>query len=212
MRTLEFIDKVGARGGLDHGQAEWATRAVLEVLAERLSHSEAERLADQLPRGLSAPLRSGRYHSAFGVDELYDRVASREGVARNDAVEHTHVVMRAIGEALVGDARRQLEQALSPDIAALFQSAEQAPAFAPRLAGRDSTLAGGRPGSTHPLSEAGAGRPQGHSVATAENPHGNTKLSSAAGLTQERERETLATGHPGSDRPIADAHRPPGHR
>jgi hypothetical protein len=64
------------------------------------------------------------------------------------------------------------------------------------------TLAEGRPGSPHPLSEARPERAHSHSVARTDNPHGDTKLSSASGLTQEREQETLAAGHPGPDRPL----------
>jgi hypothetical protein len=36
------------------------------------------------------------------------------------------------------------------------------------------------------------------------NPHGETKLSSAPGTTQEREHETLAEGRPGAKRKISD--------
>lgn len=71
---------------------------------------------------------------------------------------------------------------------------------------RGNTLADGRPGGTRPLSEArpGSRHPvseaapkdaQQHSVAE-DNPHGDTKLSSTDGLTQEREHETLAEGEP----------------
>jgi hypothetical protein len=69
-------------------------------------------------------------------------------------------------------------------------------------AGHGDTLAEGRPGSRHPLSEARSDRSQSESVVATENPHADTKLSSAHGLTQEREGESLATGHSGSDRPL----------
>ncbi len=72
------------------------------------------------------------------------------------------------------------------------------------MAASRGTLAEGRPGSAHPLSEARPERAQSQSVARADNPHGDTKLSSATGLTQEREGETLATGHLGSNRPLSE--------
>jgi hypothetical protein len=50
--------------------------------------------------------------------------------------------------------------------------------------------------------------PQSESVVKNDNPHGDTKLSSAHGTTQEREHETLAEGRPGSRRPISEAGRP----
>jgi hypothetical protein len=76
--------------------------------------------------------------------------------------------------------------------------------------GHARTLAQGRPGSARPLSEAAPGsthplhsdKPrtaQSGSVARAHNPHGDTKISSAQGSTQEREHETLAEGKPRAD-------------
>jgi hypothetical protein len=47
--------------------------------------------------------------------------------------------------------------------------------------------------------------PHSHSVAANDNPHGETKLSSSRGTTQEREHETLAEGHPGAKHPLSDA-------
>lgn len=48
--------------------------------------------------------------------------------------------------------------------------------------------------------------PQSQSVVKSDNPHGNTKLSSSRGSTQEREHETLAEGQPGSKHPLSEAH------
>lgn len=56
------------------------------------------------------------------------------------------------------------------------------------------TLADGKPGSRHPLSEANPSHGQSHSVAESANPHADTKLSSSKGTTQEREKEDLAEG------------------
>jgi hypothetical protein len=65
------------------------------------------------------------------------------------------------------------------------------------------TLAEGRPGSRRPLAEARPPAGQADSVARTDNPHGDTKLSSARGLTQEREKESIATGSGGSRRPLS---------
>ena len=43
-----------------------------------------------------------------------------------------------------------------------------------------------------------------HSVARSENPHADSKLSTASGLTQEILHETLAEGKPGPSRKVAD--------
>ena len=59
--------------------------------------------------------------------------------------------------------------------------------------GGTRTLSEGRPGSRKPVSEARPANHQQHSVAD-DNPHDDTKVSSATGMTQEREHETLAEG------------------
>ncbi|HEU4729833.1 MAG TPA: hypothetical protein VFT22_18180, partial [Kofleriaceae bacterium] len=64
------------------------------------------------------------------------------------------------------------------------------------------TLAGGRPGSHHPVSEAHGPGAHTDSIA-ADNPHSATKLSSSSGTTQERHHETIAEGQPGYKTPIS---------
>lgn len=66
------------------------------------------------------------------------------------------------------------------------------------------TLADGRPGHRHPISEADARRPQAGSVAD-QTAHADSKLSSSRGISTERHGESLADGHPGSDNPISKA-------
>jgi hypothetical protein len=69
-----------------------------------------------------------------------------------------------------------------------------------------STLAHGRPGSLHPIAEAAPASGHAHSIARNDDPHGDTKLSSSTGLTQERLRESLATGRPpGPERSVSEA-------
>ena len=203
----ELVRRVADRAGLDEESAARAVAAVLAVLAGRLSRAEAEALAEELPAATAAPLRHGWFDRDFGVDELYDRVARQEGVRPGVAVEHTIAVCATVGELLTAATRARLERALGPEILALFdvRPAIEAPEAAPHV-GHRSTLSEGRPGSRHPLSEAAPPAAQAESVARADNPHADTKLSSAHGLTQEREREDLATGHSGSSRPLVDRH------
>jgi hypothetical protein len=118
------------------------------------------------------------------------------------AVEHAVVVCRAIGGTLSEQAHARLERALSPELVALFTPHEAPPPPEHPLAGAGHRLADGRPGSRHPISEAAPRAGQADSVATADNPHADTKLSSARGLTQEREDESLSTGNPRSGRPV----------
>ncbi|MFO0652230.1 MAG: hypothetical protein U0326_38785 [Polyangiales bacterium] len=56
------------------------------------------------------------------------------------------------------------------------------------------------------MSESAPPAAQTHSVVREENPHGDSKVSSAAGLTQEQLHASLATGRePKPDRAVSDA-------
>jgi hypothetical protein len=67
---------------------------------------------------------------------------------------------------------------------------------------RRDTLAEGRPGSHRPLSE-GPGRGAQRGSIAEDNPHADTKLSSASGARQEHRRDTLAEGRPGARIPLS---------
>lgn len=207
MTDDELVAHVAAHAGIGAAEAARAVAAVLGTLGERLSHSEAGALADALPAGAAARLRAGRFDRDFDLEELYGRVARRAGVRLGFAVEHTIAVCATVGERLDAATRARLGRALPPEMLALFavRPAVEAPPPPPRV-GAHTTLAEGRPGSRRPLSESAPPPAQADSVARADNPHGDTKLSSARGLTQEREHEDLATGHPRPARPIAGRH------
>jgi uncharacterized protein (DUF2267 family) len=179
---------------------------VLEIICERASGPAVQALAEDLPASLSTGLRSEGSHEELGLAELHARIARRENVRLGFAVEHAGVVCQAVAEALSPGALYRLRTALPEPIGALFSPHEPVERFEHvHLDPSHHTLAEGQPGSRHPLSQSRPERAHAHSVARADNPHGDTKLSSAAGLTQEREQETLATGHPGSSRPLSEA-------
>jgi uncharacterized protein (DUF2267 family) len=209
MTQDELLDEVAAHAGLHSAaEAERALAAVLAALGTRLSHSESLALADELPFTAGEPLRQARFDRAFDLDELYARVARAEGVAPGFAVEHTLSVCQAVAESITGAALERIRKALPPPMAALFTPREiSAPPDVEHVAAAAETLARGRPGSRHPLSEASAERAHSESIARSDNPHAETKLSSSRGLTQEREHESLATGKPGPTRPINDRRR-----
>jgi uncharacterized protein (DUF2267 family) len=202
----ELLFHLAGHAGLsDRQEAERTVRAVLEVLGERLSWPVIQTLAEDLPAPLAASLRGVVPHQDFNLAEFHARVASRTGVPLGRAVEHTGVVCQFLAEALSPGTVHRVREALPEPMSALFTPREPVEGFEyVHLEPGRRTLAEGRPGSEHPLSEARPGRAHSHSVARADNPHGDTKLSSATGLTQEREQETLAAGHPGSDRPLSE--------
>src|SRR5262245_40054760 len=138
--------------------------AVSSTLAEQLSPSARARLARVLPRERADAVMRAPRREADRLDAFYERVSRREGVEHGFAVEHAQSVCRALGDALDDDGRRQIAACLSDAVARMLAPSAQEPAFvAPR--GRKHSLAAGRPGSAHPLSEARPERAQQDSVA-----------------------------------------------
>lgn len=195
----ELLSHVVERAGLSGPEeAERTVRAVLEVLSERLAWQELQALAEELPAPLARDLRGEGYPQDFDLEALYARVARREELRLGIAMEHTGVVCQVLADALSPAVLHRLHEALPEPMGALFTPHEPRERFEHvHLDPGHGTLAEGRPGSRHPVSEARPERAHTHSVARTDNPHEDTKLSSSTGLTQERERETLATGHPG---------------
>jgi uncharacterized protein (DUF2267 family) len=206
MTREELLSKVAERAGLAGlEEAAQTARTVLAVICERLDWQVIQALAEELPVPLPTGLRSGGPQQGFDLAELHARVARSENVRPGFAVEHTGVVCQVVAEALSPVALYRLRAALPEPMGALFTPREPVRHFEHvHLDPSHHTLAEGRPGSQHPVSESRPERAHAHSVARADNPHGDTKLSSATGLTQEREQETLAAGHPGSSRPLSE--------
>jgi len=193
----------------DDAEALRALRATLETLGGLLTRAEREFFADALPPHSAQIVRGAQATAQGNLHDFLRRVAAREGVRLSLAVEHAEIVCSALGETLTRSALARFRHAL-PELAPLF---EPAPEFEPPSLpsepglGLPTDLAEGRPGGTHPLATADprvlAHR---HSVARSDDPHAETKLSNACGLSQEREARSLATGRPGSVRPISKSH------
>lgn len=194
----ELVSHVAEHAGLSGPEAaERAVCVVLGGVCEQLSWQGIQALAEDLPAPLGARVRQWAPGRPMTVAELHARVAREENVRLGMAVELTEVVCQGVAEALTAGTLHRLREALPEPMGALFTPRERGERFEPvHLDPSRHTLAEGRPGSRHPLSEAQPERAHAQSVVRADNPHGDTKLSSAAGLTQEREQETLATGHP----------------
>lgn len=200
-----FLDETIAQGGFSSREAAAAAIAdTLQILAEVLFPAEAALLAADLPAELAHLLRRVGPSSGPHPVEVYERMAARRGIRAGVAKEEIEVVLRALSAWLDPDTREQLRRALPPAMAAPFEVAP--PAGPPPQVTRPpggTTLASGRPGSEHPLSEARPDRAQRESVVRATNPHGDIKLSSSAGIAEERRGDTIATGTPGSKVPIS---------
>ncbi len=123
MKYEEFIEHVQKRANLaSRGEAERATRAALETLAECISPEERYDAASQLPRGLALYLEQpflGTWNQPapstkrpFPLEEFFQRMSVREEMPPATAREHAHAVMSVLVSAIsrgeFEDIRRQL--------------------------------------------------------------------------------------------------------
>ena len=120
LRYDEFLGQVQHRAGLSsRAEAERATRATLETLAERLVGGEAHDLAAQLPRELAHALQlpDAGIGAKLTLDEFFELVSEREGVDLPDAALHARVVIGVLTEAVsqgeIQDVRVQLPAAFA---------------------------------------------------------------------------------------------------
>jgi uncharacterized protein (DUF2267 family) len=100
-----FRRQVAARAGISPAEADRATGAVLETLAERIAGGEVEDLLGHLPVELHPPLKRGRAAvrgepSSIGLDKFIHKVAEREGACVLAAMLHARAVFRVLRDAL----------------------------------------------------------------------------------------------------------------
>jgi uncharacterized protein (DUF2267 family) len=100
-----FAKRVARHGAVEIAEAKRAGEAVLETLAERIAGGETDDLAEQLPEELRPSLERGRQRSGgkaqrMSLDEFIARVAEREGVSWEQALEHARAVFATLRETL----------------------------------------------------------------------------------------------------------------
>jgi uncharacterized protein (DUF2267 family) len=98
-----FVRRVAGRAALGLAEAHWASEAVLETLAERIAGGEVDDLAEELPEELRQPLERGKAAGkaqAMSLDELIARIAEREGISYEQALDHARAVFATLRETL----------------------------------------------------------------------------------------------------------------
>lgn len=131
MQHDEFIGEVQHRARLaSRGEAERATRATLETLAERISDGAAANLAAQLPREIGEHLRrmvtvGAGTGQRFSVDDFFARVTDREGVDQPDAVHHARAVLEVVDEATTGGLTAKMREQFPAEFDRLFESGSE---------------------------------------------------------------------------------------
>jgi uncharacterized protein (DUF2267 family) len=120
LRYDEFLGYVQHRAGLSsRAEAERATRATLETLAERLVGGEAHDLAAQLPPELahSLQLSDAGIGAKLTLDEFFELLSEREGADLEDSTLQARVVIGVLTEAVsqgeIKDVRVQLPAAFA---------------------------------------------------------------------------------------------------
>jgi uncharacterized protein (DUF2267 family) len=188
-----FLGRVMRTGGLGAKDAHRATFATLRALGEVLDEPIVLAMRAALPHKMGNMfLANAPRHPP---SELYARVASHEERSLGISKEHAETVCRILGTVLDQDLLTRIGKDIGrPE---LFESRpwSDVPPYGiqepPRA--EKHTLATGKPGYEHPIAEAAVVDAHLHSVARSEDPHADTKLSSASGLTQERTHQTLTT-------------------
>jgi hypothetical protein len=215
MQHRQLVDLVALYGGMknDRYRAEQVINATIKVLAAGLDEHGRKILVDRLDgqeREVAKQSTGGRIEITPEV--LYQSIAQQEDVERGFAKEHVQATCTALAELLDPADRAQLKARLGERIGALLIPRRElrGPIAQPSghhhsdPEGRGRTLAAGRPGSRHPLSEAKHSGAHTHSVARSQNPRRDTKVSSTSGSSARREKRTLAEGKPGSERPLSE--------
>jgi uncharacterized protein (DUF2267 family) len=116
----DFIETVEQQASLPHDQAERATRATLQTLAERITAGEAHDLADRLPEELRDVLDRDSGVLPLSREDFVWRVHEREEVPFTTAEHHVRAVFTALREAVGHEEIADLASELSADLDALL--------------------------------------------------------------------------------------------
>lgn len=123
MKHDEFIRHVQSVAQLDsREEAERATQATLETLAERIVGGEAKDLAAQLPEEIAVYLQGheGENGEVFSLKEFYRRISEREGVEPTSAAIHARAVFTTMRTAVEPGEFEDVRRNLSSDYSDLF--------------------------------------------------------------------------------------------
>lgn len=123
MRYDEIIERLMETAGIeDEDSAERLALTVLEVLAERITRTERDNLAAQLPDGLKAPLEETRQdRRPFQLEEFYNRVRARADLGFPAAVSGSKAMVAVLQEAVTAGEIDDIRQELGSDFAELFE-------------------------------------------------------------------------------------------
>lgn len=211
MEYEHLLDRVREHTGLSERiVVETAVGAVTEALGALIDHTHREEIAAHLPPELAQKLRRREPDGDASGATFLSLVSRIEHLPPRFAVEHATAVLEAIGGELHPDVRRKIAARLPAEMRDWLEprvmrmprveivGAERPPE------GDGHHISEAKPGSRHPISDVAPRGAHEHSIAATDAPHADTKMSSAHGLTQEREHEDLAEGHPSTGRAVSE--------
>ena len=116
-----FLEAVARATGRPVEDAGVVSLATLTTLAERIPQREVDEMAQHLPQELADGIVIERDRcSAFGAEEFVDRVATRAGLAREEARSDATAVIATLVLALPQEELDYVRAALSEDYRPLF--------------------------------------------------------------------------------------------
>ena len=124
MKYDEFIAQVQRRADLNsRDEADRAVRATLETLGERLAGGEAKDLASQLPPEIASYLEQplAGAGESYTLNEFFQRVSDREGVALPEGTFHARVVIGLISEVVTMGEIENVRAQLPVEFRELFE-------------------------------------------------------------------------------------------
>ena len=129
MKYDEFIKEVQNRGHMESRmEAENATKATLETLAERLAGGEPKDLASQLPPEIAEYLRydGEQDPNRFSLNEFFERVTEKDsGVDEPRAVYYARVVIAVLQDAVTQGEIDHIRSQLPEEYHPLFEAGSQ---------------------------------------------------------------------------------------
>lgn len=129
MQHDEFIGHVQHRARLSsRGEAEKATKATLQTLAERLAGGAAENLASELPQHVADYLvghHDMEVAEEMTLDEFFQRVSEREGVDLPKSIHHARAVIDVLQEAVSPGQIQNIRAQLPDEWDPLFESGSE---------------------------------------------------------------------------------------
>jgi uncharacterized protein (DUF2267 family) len=150
--TTSFVDHVAAHAGISAPHAGIVAGQVLSVLSAHLSRPVRELLREELPAELARGLRDDDDHDSSTLP-LEERVLEAEmtaGHARELVASVCHVLADELSSVALDAVRREVPA----EVATLLEPSAAEPTQVATEPRKNATLASGRPGSEHPLSEA----------------------------------------------------------